>query len=109
VHQLKKKIINIRKEISLISKVLAKLSNNERAILKKLFDIREFLAKKVNRPVHFIMSTAKMIELAKNNPTFDDWVNMKGVHPVVKVKAKLFFDEVARAKKMELSMPKQGP
>jgi ribonuclease D len=90
-------------------KGISKLSNSERAVLKKLFDIREFLAKKVNRPVHFIMSTAKMIELAKNNPTLDDWTNMKGVHPVVKVRAKLFFDEVARAKKTELAMPKQGP
>jgi ribonuclease D len=89
-------------------KGINKLSNSERAVLKKMFDIREFLAKKVNRPVHFIISTSKMVEFAKNNPSLNDWLNMKGVHPIVRVKAKLFYEEILKAKKTEIPLPKLG-
>lgn len=90
-------------------KGVGKLSNSERAVLKKLFDLREFLAKKVNRPVHFIISTAKMVDLSRNNPSLNEWLNMKSVHPIVRMKGKLFYDEVMKAKKTELPMPRQGP
>jgi ribonuclease D len=90
-------------------KGLSKLSGSERAILHKMFDIREFLAKKVNRPVHFILSTRRMVELSKAPPTLSDWENMKGVHPIVRTKGRLFFEEIQKAKKMELPMPKNGP
>lgn len=90
-------------------KGIGKLSNSERAVLKKLFDIREFLAKKVNRPVHFIISTSKMMDLSRNNPPLNEWLNMRSVHPIVRIKGKLFYDEIMKAKKTELPMPKQGP
>jgi len=88
---------------------IGRMSKSERAVLKKLFDIREFLAKKVNRPVHFIMRTSKMVDLAKSNTSLSDWSNMKGVHPIVRTRAKLFYDEILKARKTELPMPKQGP
>lgn len=90
-------------------KGISKMSGSERAILKKMFEIREFLAKKVNRPVHFILSTKRMVELAKNPPSLQEWANMKAVHPIVKTKAKQFFDEIEKAKKSEVAMPKAGP
>lgn len=90
-------------------KGISKLSDSERAVFKKMFDIREFLAKKVNRPVHFILSTKKMMELSKVPPSFKEWETMKGVHPIVKAKARLFYEEIEKAKRTILPMPKQGP
>ncbi|MGV8169424.1 MAG: ribonuclease D [Candidatus Nanoarchaeia archaeon] len=90
-------------------KGVSKISNRERAILKKLFDLREFLAEKVNRPTHFILSTKRMMDLAKAPPSLSEWREMKGVHPIVRAKAKLLFEEVHKASKTELPMPKKGP
>ncbi|MGV8162856.1 MAG: HRDC domain-containing protein [Candidatus Nanoarchaeia archaeon] len=90
-------------------KGVSKISNKERAILKKLVDLREFLAEKVNRPTHFILSTKRLLDLAKSPPTLSEWSNMVGVHPIVRVKARLLFEEVNKAAKTELAMPKKGP
>jgi ribonuclease D len=87
-------------------KGISKLSGNERAILKKLSDIRELLAKKVNRPVHFIISTGRMVEIAKAPPTLTEWANMKGVHPIVRSKARMIYEEILIAKKTELKLPR---
>ncbi|MFA6073422.1 MAG: hypothetical protein WC758_04880 [Candidatus Woesearchaeota archaeon] len=90
-------------------KGVSKLSDSERSVLKKMFDLREFLAKKVNRPVHYIISTRRMLELAKDPLSLDEWKNLKGVHPIVKTRANLFFDEIEKAKHMGIGMPKKGP
>jgi ribonuclease D len=87
-------------------KGVGRLSNNERAVLKKLCDIREVLAERVNRPTHFILNAAKMMEIAKSPLSLSGWMNMKGVHPIVRSRARLFFEEVQKARKTEFRMPR---
>jgi len=56
------------------------MSPRERGMLKHLFHLRNEMAQKVDRPVHFVMNTKRMIELVKNPPrTEDGWKNLKSL------------------------------
>ncbi len=57
------------------------LEKKEKEQLENLFKFRDFWARKLDRPPHFIMSNKKMIEFVKNPP---EWKNVKGVHPIVR-------------------------
>ena len=74
------------------------LSDKEKSILKKLFALRESLAKKVDRPPYFVMNNKKLINLVKDPPiSIDNWKRIHGVHPIVKKNAKEFFESVKDA------------
>ena len=76
------------------------LTPKQRGILKRLYDLRSKMAKKVDRPVHFIMNTKRMINIATELPrSVVDWRKMKGVHPIVNAQAKRFYEEVQLGKK----------
>lgn len=52
---------------------------------KRLFELREKTAEKLDKPVYMILHNKKLMELAQNPPkTLDSWKAMKGVHPIVK-------------------------
>ena len=81
------------------------LTDRERAMLKRIFLLRERVAKKVNRPVHFVLNSRQMLEIVKNPPKrIDDWRIMRGVHPVVKRKAEEFFYAIQKGKKEEIRL-----
>ncbi len=87
-------------------KGLRDFSDRERAILKRLYILREKLAERVDRPVHFVISNKKMKELAVSPPkTLAEWSSMRGVHPVVRAWAKVFFEEVNKGKRELLPLP----
>jgi ribonuclease D len=86
---------------------LKKLTDKQRSILKELYDAREYLAKKVNRPVHFIMNSKKLLQFSINPPTYNEWKNMKGVHPIVRRDSYLLDKAVKKGLEKELKMPKQ--
>ena len=65
-------------------KGLSKITDTQRAVLKEVYNLREELAKKVNRPVHFVINSRKLNEIALNPPRFDELKKIKGVHPVVR-------------------------
>ncbi len=89
-------------------KGFSKLSNKEKTILKYLFKVRERIAKKVDRPYHFIINNRRLIELSKKPlPSIDAWKSIKGVHPQVKRMAKDFFEAVKKAKDNVESFPKE--
>jgi ribonuclease D len=89
-------------------KGLRQFTKEELGILKELFDLRESLAKKVNRPVHFILNNKRLKELAKNPPTsVKTWASMKGVHPILRAQAKNFFSAVIRGKKNPIIITKE--
>ena len=68
------------------------LSSIEKGRLKQLFLLRERLAKKVNRPVHFIMNGKKLSLLVKHPPKNEAYFKfIKGVHPIVRKSAHDFF------------------
>jgi ribonuclease D len=79
------------------------LDDREKAILKRLYNLREKLAKKVDRPVHFIIPIKKMMDFAKSPPkNIGEWKRIRGVHPVVKSHAHDFFEAVAKGKKEKI-------
>jgi len=82
------------------------LSGKERSILKCLFEIRESLAKKVDRPSYFVMNNRKLLSLAQDPPnSLESWKRIHGVHPIVKQDATEFFQAVKEASKVELKIP----
>jgi len=69
------------------------LDEARRGVLRRLFVLREDLAKRVDRPIHFIMSNKKFMEIIEGSPhTIKFWKTLKGVHPIVKSRASLFFE-----------------
>jgi len=79
------------------------LTDKERSIGYELYKLRERLAERVNRPIHFILSNKRLIELAiKPYRTVKEWENINGVHPIVKQCAKEFLICVLKGEKIEL-------
>jgi ribonuclease D len=75
------------------------LSDSDRGILYELFMLREALAKKVDRPVHFVMNARKLIALSVKPPmSVFEWRKMKGVHPIIHHEAQKCFDAVKKGK-----------
>jgi ribonuclease D len=83
------------------------MTDNERAVLKRLFPLREKLAAKVDRPVHFVINNRLLAELVRNPPmTFNAWNTLRGVHPIVKSRAQEFLDAVMKAKNEAITIPR---
>jgi len=85
---------------------LKDLTDNERSILKELYILRDKLARKVNRPVHFIMNAKKLTTLAKDPPaSIDGWMRLRQVHPVVKKEAKALYEAVQEGRNGKVPFP----
>ncbi|MBI2662875.1 HRDC domain-containing protein [Candidatus Woesearchaeota archaeon] len=64
------------------------MDKHERAILHVLFDERNRLAQKADRPSFMIMSNQVLLKLAVNLPkNLGEWKMLKGVHPSVRLEA----------------------
>lgn len=74
-------------------------SPEERARLHVLFDERQRLAMKVDRPVFFIFSNKLLLQFMKNPPR--DWSNVKGVHPMVRREAAVLTRKICDAGREE--------
>ncbi len=84
------------------------LEPKEQARMKKLFELRDKLAEKVDRPTHFIMNNRIMNEVIKKpNLSLNSWAKMKGVHPIVRQRAKEFHRAIEEAKTTELNLPEK--
>ncbi len=83
------------------------MEDSERAVLKRLYDLRDSLARKVDRPTHFILSNKMMVEIAKNprKPSLQEWRSMTRVHPIVRRMADRFYAEVRRAEGETIPKP----
>lgn len=80
-------------------KGIKKMSEAELGALKNLFELRERIAKQIDRPSHYIISTKTIKEAAEHPPTLKQWKTMKRVHPIVKQRAELFFETIERGRK----------
>ncbi|MCX8205637.1 MAG: HRDC domain-containing protein [Candidatus Micrarchaeota archaeon] len=86
---------------------LNKLSETQLAVFRRLFNLREHLAQKADRPSYFIIRTSKLVELAANPPKSEhEWAQMRGVHPIVRRYAAAFYREVMEGRKERLALPK---
>lgn len=73
------------------------LTKKQQAILKNLFELRDKIAEKVNKPNYFVMSNSKIQEILEHPPlTLKDWLNIKAVHPAVKRNAQQFLDAITK-------------
>ena len=80
-----------------------KLSGTEQNILKHLFTVRKDIAKRINKPPYYIIGIRRLTELVTNPPkTLNDWRCVRGVHPIVRNEAKLFFDAVEQGRRDEV-------
>ncbi len=77
-------------------------SPEQLAMFKKLFLLRQRLAKKVDRPVHFIINNARLKEYALHPP---QWEKLRGVHPVVRREAAFFYNAVEEGKSEAVKIP----
>ena len=71
-------------------------------IFRELFLLREQLAKKVNRPVHFVIRNEHLKQFSHHPP---EWEKVKGVHPIVRSQAALFIKAVELGKKEQFFIP----
>lgn len=71
------------------------ITPEQRGVLKELYLLRDSLAQKVNRPVHFIFTNKQMLQFAQHAP---DWKNLRGVHPIVRTWANHLAQAVQRGK-----------
>jgi ribonuclease D len=85
------------------------LQDFEKGILRRIYFLREELAKKVNKPVFYIMRNKTLIEIAQNPPKgIKEWKEMRGVHPIVKKHAWEFYNEVNQGRKEKFTTIKKA-
>ena len=72
------------------------LSPEQLGIFKKLFLLRQKLARKVDRPSHFVINNNSLRECALHPP---QWERLRGVHPVVRKEAAQFYAAVEEGKR----------
>ncbi len=71
-------------------------------IFRELFLLREQLAEKVNRPVHFVIRNEDLKQFSQHPP---QWEKVRGVHPIVRSQATLFSKAVEQGKKEPFFIP----
>ncbi len=71
-------------------------------IFRELFLLREQLAKKVNRPVHFVIRNEHLKQFSLHPP---EWEKLRGVHPIVRSQASQFQRAVEQGKKEPFFVP----
>ncbi|MBN2250828.1 MAG: HRDC domain-containing protein [Candidatus Altiarchaeota archaeon] len=82
------------------------LTGRERSVLKALFNLRERMAKKANKPPYYIIGNRRLMELVKDHPrSLEGWSNVRGTHPIVRRNARLFLEDVKEAAKKEITIP----
>ena len=86
-------------------KGIRSLDNKERAILLKLWQLRDLLAKKANKPLHYVLGTKQMIEVAQKPPrTERGWKYLPKSSRYISSNPKLFLKAVESAKGAEIMM-----
>ncbi len=75
----------------------SQLTPKQRGVLKELFNLRELIAKKIDKPVFFIIKHSTLIRLAIKPPrSINSWKKLRGVHPVVNKNAEKFYSAVKK-------------
>src|SRR3989344_121571 len=71
-------------------------------VFRELFLLREQLAKKVNRPVHFVIRNEHLKQFSLHPP---EWEKLRGVHPIVRSQASQFQKAVELGRKEPFVIP----
>ncbi len=87
-------------------KGVSRLNPKELSVFKELYKLREGVAKRLDRPVHYVISNRVLKQLSENPPSSEkEWRSLKGVHPIVKRKPGMFMEAVNRARKSAIKIP----
>lgn len=80
-----------------------KLTRRQMAILKFIYEARDKIAEKYDKPAYHIISNQLLIGLSENPPiSIEDWRELKGVNPRVRIYAQDFFEAVKKGKALPL-------
>lgn len=82
----------------------ALLTDQQRAILKRLFFVRDALAREADRPVHFIFSNKRLLEFVEHPPSLDQLRRLTGVHHLVRQRIVLLSKAIEQGKKESLAV-----
>ena len=103
---IEKKVYDYKEQTFLDLSGIRKLKPKELSRLKALFETRELLARKVDKPAYFVMNSKKMFDLALYPPSsVKEWANLKHVHPIIKYKASMLFNVVKQASQKNYFLP----
>ncbi len=80
------------------------LTDQQRAVAKRLYLLREKIAQKVDRPIHFIFNNKRLIEFSIKSP---QWNKLTGVHPIVRRMSQDFIEEIKKAKNEKIALPEK--
>lgn len=75
------------------------MTGRERAIIRKVFDAREKIARKMDRPSFQIIGNKRLLEIAKNPPaSINEWKSTKGLSWIAKKYAGKIFEAIKKGK-----------
>jgi ribonuclease D len=81
----------------------SKLNDRQANVLKFIYELRDQIAKDLDKPAYYIIPNSKLIDLALSPPPSEaDWGDIKGVNPRIKKYAHDFFHGVEQAQVAEL-------
>ncbi|MCC7574726.1 ribonuclease D [Candidatus Woesearchaeota archaeon] len=78
-------------------KGVSKLNQKEKIFAQKLYEERETIAKKTDKPAYKIISNRKILEITQNPPrTKEEWTKIRGIHPRIKAMAPRLYYETQK-------------
>ncbi len=79
-----------------------RLDYQQAHVLKHLYELRDQIARDLDKPAYYIIPNAKLVELAGQPPkNVKGWTELKGVNPRIKRHAKYFYNAVQEAMNSE--------
>jgi ribonuclease D len=87
-----------------------KLNDVQKTQVELLFNFREKLAQKVDKPPHFVIGNKKIMEVVKQPPTSPGkWKAIQGVHPIVRRQADRFFQLMQKGRQNPHNFVQEKP
>ncbi len=82
------------------------MNPEERGRFKVLFEQRNKIAEEIDYPPYKIIRNAQLLAFARNPPySVNSWKQLRGIHPLVKKRAELFYNAVKNASEDVLERP----
>jgi ribonuclease D len=81
-----------------------RLTDRQAMVLKAIYEIRDQIARELDKPAYYIIPNAKLVELAVNPPRKEvEWSEMKGINPKVNRYSASLQQAVEQAMKAEVA------
>ncbi|MFN8397970.1 MAG: HRDC domain-containing protein [Bacteroidia bacterium] len=88
----------------------SRLTERQTLVLKGIYDIRDQIAKELDKPAYYIIPNSKLVDLAVTPPLGEaGWMELKGVNPRIKKYAREFHLAVDHALNVDLEKEPRYP